>query len=407
MSKPAAAYCFDTRDGLFHTGAYYRDAVHPWVAEFNAAGMVGSWAGKEWTRFNTELDYDRLAGRDDAAGEGFGYGQKRVFPHPYGAKPTDTAGAKAYYGAVETSPAGNELLFELVKKAVVAENLGNSGTADLLCVSFSSNDLIGHNWGPDSQEVLDITLRSDKLIADFLAFLDKTLGPDRYVLAVTADHGICPIPEQKRYPEKYPAAARRSVRELLTPLAAALDETFGTSPVGPTKWIETDNKDAEAVWPWVYLNHAALKARGLDPDAVAEYAAQWVGNRPYMLTAFARKQLEGTDPPPAAPRSEAEVRAAFGRAKLAYRRDRCGDVLAVPQPGVLVTGYSEGTSHGSPHDYDTHVPVLVVGAGVPAAGRQERPVSSLVVAPTLAWALEIDPPGGAVEKVPGEIAGKK
>ncbi|MDB5308503.1 MAG: phoV 2 [Gemmataceae bacterium] len=402
--KPTAAYCFDTRDGLFHTGGYYRDAVHPWAAAVNASRKVDGWAGKEWDRFRPDLDYDKLAGRDDAPGEGYGYGQKRVFPHPFPALTAEPDKRKQYYNAVETSPAGNELLFELVKAAVAGENLGTGDGPDLLCVSFSSNDLIGHFWGPDSWEVLDITLRADKVIADFLRFLDEKVGEGRYVMAITADHGVCPIPEQKRYPELYPAATRKSVRgDLLPGLTAALEETYGKAPAGPTRWLEVADKEAEQVWPWVYLNHAAIKARGLDPTDVAGYAAQWIGNRPYMLTGITRGQIEADHLPPVGPGAEKEVRAVFEEAKRAYHPARCGDVLAVQKPGVQISPYPEGTGHGSPHAYDTHVPVLVYGAGVPAVGKQERRVSSLIVAPTLAWALGVDPPAGAVEKVPGEI----
>ena len=396
--KPTAAYCFDTRDGLFHTGAYYRDAVHPWAAEFNASGKANEWIGKEWTRFRADLDYDKLAGRDDSVGEATGvsdgdFSQKRVFPHPFPAKPQFDKRPKPYYACVEASPAGNELLFELVKKAIAAENLGNGEGTDLLCVSFSSNDLIGHLWGPDSQEVLDVTLRSDKLVAEFLTLLDETLG-DRYAMVVTADHGICPIPEQPRIE----TAARKSVVEIRPPLSAALDETYGKSPKGPTQWFEGEPRDTTDLWPWVYLNHAAIKERGLEPATVADFAAQWIGNRPFMQTAFTRKQIETNAMPPVGAGKEKVVKEILDRVKLAYRPERCGDLIGIPNPGVLVTGYAEGTSHGSPHNYDTHVPVLAFGAGVPALGKRIEPKSSLIVAPTLAALLGVDPPAAAKEK---------
>src|SRR5436309_10143303 len=94
-----------------------------------------------------------------------------------------------------TSPYGNELLLEFAKLAIAAEKLGKSGTPDLLTLSFSSNDLIGHCWGPDSQEVLDITLRTDRTIKELLDYLDEKVGKGQYVFALSADHGICPIPE--------------------------------------------------------------------------------------------------------------------------------------------------------------------------------------------------------------------
>src|SRR5262249_37360073 len=153
---------------------------------------------------------------DDAPGEDAGVAQGVTFPHP-----TD-GGLKEigpkYFEAVETSPFGNELLFELAKKALAAGKLGQGETTDLLCPSFSSNDMIGHRWGPDSWEVLDVTLRSDKLIADLLALLDTTVGKDRYTLVVTADHGVCPLPELKQYP----TARRLGVVEVYVPLARKL-----------------------------------------------------------------------------------------------------------------------------------------------------------------------------------------
>ncbi|HEX4609073.1 MAG TPA: alkaline phosphatase family protein [Urbifossiella sp.] len=387
--QPDAAYGFDTRDGLFHTYNNYRDKPHPWVEEVNKSGAAARWAGKDWTRLRPDLDYDKLAGKDDAPGEGYGAKQGRVFPHPMS---DEKAPGPRYYAAVETSPFGNELLLELAKKAVSAEKLGRGEAADLLCVSFSSNDLVGHIWGPDSQEVLDITLRSDRIMAGLLGHLDAEVGKGRYAVVLTADHGVCPIPEQKRLPK----AERVSVDALLSQLPAALDETFGQIPTGLTRWLELDGKDAQAVWPWVYLNHQAIRARGLDPAAVADFAAQWFGHRPAQEVAFTRRQIEtGTLPPGAGP----EVRPILEQMKLAYRPDRCGDVVVVPLPGVLVTPYPEGTGHGSPHSYDTHVPVLAAGLGVPQLGKQDRRASALLAAPIAAKSLGIDPPAGAVEKV--------
>jgi hypothetical protein len=196
---------------------------------------------------------------------------------------------------------------------------------------------------------------------------------------------------------------RKSLADILPPLAAALDDTFGKHPTGPTNWFQLDARDSGDVWPWVYLNHAAIKARGLDPAAVADYAAQWIGNRPFMLTAYTRKQIESSTLPPTGSSAEKEVKAILERVKLAYRPERCGDLIGIPRPGVLVTGYPEGTSHGSPHEYDTHVPVLAFGAGVPALGKRTEPKSSLIVAPTIAALLGMEPPASAKEKPAFEV----
>jgi hypothetical protein len=386
--KPDAAYCFETRDGIFHTGAFYRDQVHPWVSKFNGTKPADRWFDQSWDRFRPELEYAKITGYpDDAAGEATGFnGQGRIFPHIFKGKLA--APAKGYYEAVECSPAGNEMLAEFAKKAIAAEKLGQGETLDLLCVSFSSNDLIGHIYGPDSWEMLDITLRSDKMMADFLKFLDTTVGKEHYTLVMSADHGVCPLPESKQFP----TAQRLPVTDVYNALKESLDEAFKDKPGGPTEWFETNNpKDLDRIWPWVYLNHAAIKARGLEVEAVAFTLRGLLTKLPYIETAFTRADLE----------SKPYTDGSFGaKARLAYYPDRCGDVIAIPKPGVLVTGYAAGTNHGTTQPYDTHVPVLAIGAGVPALGKQTERKSSLIVAPILAKSLGIDPPAKAVEKAP-------
>jgi hypothetical protein len=401
--KPDGVYCFDTRDGQFHTDTFYRDQPHPWVAEFNAAHMADRWFGKNWERFRPELDYERITHNPDAAaGENRGVSQGLIFPHPM------TGGLTAigpkYYEALETSPFGNELLLELVKKAIAAEKLGMGETADLLCISFSSTDLIGHRWGPDSWEVLDVTLRADQVIADLLGYLDSTVGKERYAMVITADHGVCPLPEQEHTRKQYPAAQRIKLAdsggEIFTPLTAALDSTFGPNPAGKN-WFETNSGmhsetfGPSKFWPWIYLNTRTLETRNLKIDEVAAYVRNWLEGRAFIQAAFTRKQLE----------TETFAPGSMGaRARLAYYPDRCGDVIAIPKPGVLITPYESGTTHGTPQPYDSHVPILAVGSGIAKTGERGHKVSSLSVAPILAHALGIERPANAVEKLPAELA---
>src|SRR5262249_26470921 len=154
---------------------------HPWVLEFNKERPAEQWRGKAWDRFRADLDYDELSGPDDAAGESQGApGQGRVFPHLF--EPKDPKAKSGYLNAVYASPFGNELLLELAEKAITAESLGADDVPDLLTLSFSSNDAVGHAWGPDSQEVLDVTLRSDQIMKRLLSALDAKVGKGQYVL---------------------------------------------------------------------------------------------------------------------------------------------------------------------------------------------------------------------------------
>jgi hypothetical protein len=399
--KPNGVYCFDTRDGQFHTGAFYgRDAAHAWVTEFNSTKPADAWFTEKWEKLKPDIDYAKFSGPDDVEAEAPGVnGQGRTFPHPFKGKLD--APAKPYYDAVELSPAGNELLFGLVKKCVTGEKLGRGDASDLLCVSFSSTDIVGHFFGPDSQEVMDITLRADKLVGELLHFLDTEVGKDRYTLVLAADHGVCPLPELASSKQKYPAAARvltSPKNEVLDGLEAALTAMYGATGDAPTRWLKARDADANEVWPWVYLDYDAIEARKLKVEDVAGAARDWLAGRGYVETAFTRKELEDKAAP-----DQPFKRAAV----LAYRADRCGDVLVIPKAGVLITPYKGGTSHSTPHPYDAHIPFFVYGAGVPALGQRKEKVSSLSVAPTLAWALGVPAPKHAAVLPPEALPVKK
>src|SRR5206468_2960556 len=151
------------------------------------------------------------------------------------------------------------LLLDLAVRAIDAEQLGKDDVPGLLTISFSSNDIVGHTYGPDSQEVLDITLRSDLIVRDIMAALDRAVGRGRYLLAVTADHGVAPNPEQSvregRDARRVdPKAAREAANEFLSRKFAA-----GVA----TNWIVNEN------FPWTYLNEKVIASRGLKTADVA------------------------------------------------------------------------------------------------------------------------------------------
>jgi predicted AlkP superfamily pyrophosphatase or phosphodiesterase len=377
-----ACYWFDSNTGQFVTSTYYREKLHSWAADYNRSRPADAWFGRAWKRLNPRLDYQRYSGPDDAPGEWIGIRQGRTFPHPM------TAGLKKpgknYYEAVVNSPYGNDLLFGLAKKAIAAERLGQKDIPDLLCVSFSSNDLVGHCWGPDSQEVLDITLRSDRLIKELLNYLDVKVGAGRYVLAVSADHGICPLPEAARAKGK---PAGRLPETLLSASANQfLNDTFAPDEQ-PADWIEA------AVFPWVYLNRSLIKERKLDPAKVEQALAQWLARQRGIQAAYTRTRLL-KGPFKKDPIGE--------KVRHSFFPDRSGDVAVVAKPFYLVSSYLAGTTHGSPHAYDTHVPLLIYGSGVPARIRQDAvtPQATVVI---LARALGIRPPRGAEAALPAGI----
>jgi hypothetical protein len=375
--RPDACYWFDSADGLFVTSTYYRDQPHAWVADYNAGRPADRWFGKEWTRLDPRLDYEKYSGKDDAPGEGKGSAQGVTFPHPFDGGPKKSQAV--YLEALYDSPFGNDLLLELAVRAIDAERLGRRDTPDLLCLSFSCNDPIGHTWGPDSQEVLDVTLRTDLIVRDLLAALDAKVGRGRYVLALTADHGVCPLPEAARGQGK---DAGRVTSGLLNARANEfLVGKFGGD--ARTRYVEA------AIHPWVYLNHELLRAKGLKPADVEEALAQWLAGQNGIQAAYTRTQLI------AGVAKDDEM----GRmVRRSFHPDRAGDVGVVMKPYWIMYGLT-GTTHGSPHPYDTHVPLLVYGPGVKAGTHKER-VRPQAAAGILARALGIKPPADAEEPVP-------
>jgi len=380
---PNACYWMDAATGTFVTSTYYRPRLHPWVEDYNRARPADQWQGKEWTRLRPALDYARFSGPDDVAGEGQGFMQGRTFPHPFGGGLSRLR--PLYYGALFNSPFGNEVLLGLAKRAIEGERLGTRNVPDLLCLSFSSNDAIGHCWGPDSQEVLDVTLRSDLLVRELLTFLDDKVGKGRYVLALTADHGICPLPEVSRRAGR--EAARIPSSLLGSQAEKLLDEEFGGSK-DHARWVEATSG------PWVYLNRKLIEESKLKPADVEDALATWLKKQKGVQTAYTRHALlRGV---PTADRIGQSVRRSF-------YSDRSGDIFVVLKPYHLLSSpLSTGTTHGTPHAYDTHVPLLVYGPGIVKGVRKDE-VTPQSAAAILSRALRIKAPAHADAAVPERL----
>jgi hypothetical protein len=227
-----------------------------------------------------------------------------------------------------------------------------------------------------------MTLRSDQIVRDLLDELDQRVGSGQYVLVVTADHGVCPLPEISQVRGK---DARRIAPALLTKGAEQfLRERFG-QPGGNARWVlgRADN--------WIYLNPRLLASRKAESEEIQAALVNWLRKQPGVLSAFNRFQLNGS------PRGDwlTKVRASF-------HQERCGDVAVILKPYYLLTSGLRGTSHGSPHEYDTHVPLLVYGSEV-AVQRQTEPVSPLAIAAILCKALRCPLPAQTEATVPAGL----
>lgn len=395
--NPDGAYWFAEQ---FVTSTYYRDRVHPWVEAFNESKVADTWFGKDWTRFRLDIDYAAFSGPDIFPGEGKGvevkegpakgWSQKVDFPHPNTGGRTKPG--KEYYEALANSPFGNELLLQFAKECITAEGLGQDAVPDLLVVSFSSNDLIGHTWGPDSQEVLDVTLRSDAVIANLLKFLDEKVGAGQYLVGITADHGICPLPEFSRSKGRdakrvNPASIPKAIDEHLTAKFGAPPSAGAAKP----KWVEA------FALPWLYFNAKTLSAMHKTRDQVAAETAAFLRTHADIGRAFTRLELHKRFP----------LTDAVGtRVRRSFHPERSGDVYVVLKEWYLPsTELGTGTTHGAPFDYDTHVPLMLIGPGL-TGGEQDQPTTPQAMAKIFSKWLGIRPPKTAEFPIPTVLEGK-
>jgi predicted AlkP superfamily pyrophosphatase or phosphodiesterase len=286
----------------------------------------------------------------------------------------DKPGSK-FYSAFEYSPMASEYLEEFGKAAVDAESLGIDEFPDLLSISFSAPDLTGHAYGPDSEEIEDTYIRLDRVIADLLVFIDKRVGLANTIIAVTGDHGVAPVPEYAKA-SGYDAG-RLSTREVVDAVNKALGARFGEG-----KWVIGFVNDQ------LYLDQkliAEKKINAYEAERVAGEAALATSG---VVSYFTRTQImEGRMP--AGPVAR--------RVMNGFYPKRSGDVWIITKPFYFF-GEGLATTHGSPYNYDTHVPIILFGPGL-QPGRYNAACTPSDIAPTLAALLAIEPPSNGTGRV--------
>lgn len=353
----------DMASGRFTTStAWPRDGAPPELASrfdlLLTTDPLAGLAGDTWQPSLPDERARELAGPDAAPGE-----PPQVFPHPLG----DDRDRPAFTGRVFASPFGDRVVLDAARLALRSE-LGRDDVPDLLCVGFPSLDAVGHAFGPDSREYLDTLLGVDRCLASLLEELDREIGAGRWSLALTADHGIAPLPEQS-------GGVRVDTRALAAAVEAALRARFGAPPL-EGGWVQGLRK------PSLYLDERQLDAwRGgrTREEALQAFAA---------VAAAALEQQTGVlaaGSPPALAASDDSARQALARDA---HPTRSGHVLFLLQPYAVAA--RSGTNHGTHHDYDRQVPVLLLGRGI-APGRHDGPATPLDLAPTLAALLGLPP----------------
>lgn len=366
-------------DTLFVSSTYYMKDLPAWARQFNASGAMSAYAGKVWQRLLPAAVYDAY-GPDDVPGEEIVAARGRVFPHRLGGL---VPSLDTFVTSFEYSPFHNEIVADFAMKALVAEDLGRDSVTDLLAISLSAIDRVGHAYGPNSQEVMDLVIRTDRLLERLFALIATQVGLANTVIVLTADHGVAPLPELV---EAIRPGAGRGHRVSPGTVAAAvrarLDGRFG--PVGAPGWIVYHEP------PWIYLNVAELERRGIAVEAAereARAAVEKVSGVHQAITATELRLLGQVPRSPAA---------------LSFHPARSGNVYYSMRPYWLAEDHETGASHGSPWSYDARVPLLWFGSGISPATHTGT-VSVADVAPSLAFLLGISEPGGSTGRVLSEM----
>ncbi len=372
-----------TVDTLFVSSTYYLKDLPEWARRFNASGAMSAYSGKVWERLLPVASYDAM-GADDVVGEEDVAARGRVFPHRIGEMAPSVPG---FVTSLEYSPFHNDILAEFAMKALVEEGLGRDAVPDLLAISFSAIDRVGHAYGPNSQEVMDIVIRTDRLLERLFAFVDKHVGLANTLVVLTADHGVAPLPELM---EALKPGAGRGHRVNPTAITAAvnarLDRVYG-KPAAPG-WILYHEP------PWIYLNVPELERRRVSVEAAereARVAVEKVTGVHQAITATELRLLNQLPESPAA---------------LSFHPARAGNIYYSMRPYWLVEAHETGASHGSPWSYDARVPLLWFGRGIlPATYPGMAAIAD--IAPTLAFLLGISEPGGSRGRVLREMLSRK
>jgi predicted AlkP superfamily pyrophosphatase or phosphodiesterase len=379
-----AAYWFSTTSGRMVTSNYYFNQIPQWVTDFNAGRPADKYFGARWERLLPAAEYTRRVGADDPVWENIGDapGDTNRFPHVI------TGGATApgpvFYTALDYSPFTNDLLLSFAQQAITNEHLGEDAETDILTLSFSANDYVGHRFGPYSHEVMDVTLRTDRQIEELLKFVDARVGLRNTVVIFTSDHGVAPSPEESA---AHGLPGTRITRaDLLNAMKNGIRARYNPRNQQPDPTVDY----IQAFYNGnVYFNRLALKRDGIDVEEIERVAGDASLTVPGMSRYFTRTQLTRRAIPPDDPLAR--------RVLHGFYPTRSGDVVVI----YGAFRYFETTipvTHGSPYTYDTHVPLILMGTGF-RPGRYLEAAAPSDLAPTLAAVLRVQAPSNSVGRV--------
>lgn len=366
--NPSGAYWFDYDTGGFITSSYYMDALPKWVNDFNKQDKAREYLSHKWETLYDKSTYIQSTADDTPYEDGIMPGVKATLP-------LDLPGLYKKYGykLIRRTPFGCDLTIDMAKAAIEGEKLGEGDDTDMLCVSFSSTDYIGHIMGLRAIETEDCYLRLDRALADFFSYLDKRVGKGNYLAFLSADHAGM---DQHQYlaDHRIPGAIWNYGRA-----------AKGVDSVLQVKYPQAGKLVLGSFNYQIFFDEKRIDSLGLDYSEVKAEAVKWLKKQPQVLYAADQEKL-----------SEASIPSMIKEMAInGYNRDRSGSVLSITKPGQYDGWTTGGTTHGMWNNYDTHIPLLFMGWGI-THGATTRPVKMTDIAPTVCALLHIQAPSGCI-----------
>jgi predicted AlkP superfamily pyrophosphatase or phosphodiesterase len=366
-----AAYWFDGPSGNWVSSTYYFRALPAWVPGFNTRKLQDQYLSKPWETLLPLEKYTESIADDNVYEEPFITEPKPVFPHNLPAiRKSDTE-------LLKRTPFGNTITVEFAMAAIKGEELGGRNTTDFLCISFSSTDYVGHQFGIDAIETQDTYMRLDKDLAEFLAFLESRIGKENLLVFLTADHGAAHNTGYLKE-QKVPAGVIDATK-LGNQLEMHLDSAFGAG-----RYIAAFSSYD------LYLNDSIFKSGKLSRKEIENAVKIFLKKSEGVAEVYSADELNDN--------GDNSPRSMLTRGAHPLRK---ADIYYVMQPNWM--DYTEkGTTHGSGYDYDTHVPLLFWGGKIPHdSSVQYHSITD--IAPTVCTYLNIPFPNGCTGNVITEI----
>lgn len=338
----------------------------PWLSQLNANNNIDKFIGAVWDPITPSTRPDSVDG------EGAFPGGTNAFPH----RILDPSHAK-FIASILISPFSMEMLFDATRAVIDRERLGKDDHPDVLCVGVSTTDYAGHVFGPDSREIEDMYARADRHIEQLLVHLDAKVGRKNYLLVVSSDHGVAPIPEIiRRQAEQQRAtidAGRIREAEIQRLIDSALAQTIGALDDVTQSYVR------EIFEPSIYLNWKVIPEH--NRQVAIDVAVRAVMSHPGIGVAIASDSIT------AGRRPQGIDEQTWNYIRNSTFAGRTGEVVMYPKPYWIIGG--NAATHGTPYDYDRWVPLMWYGAGI-APKSSDTPCAPVDIAPTLAELLGID-----------------